>query len=54
MTQSDIILARASGAPVLVFIHGGYWRVPFDIRSTLLYTGLVGIPRAYIPEIQFR
>lgn len=35
-------------------VHGGYWRVPFDIRSTLLYTGLVGIPRAYIPEIQFR
>ena len=35
-------------------VHGGYWRVPFDIRSTLLYTGMVGIPRAYLPEVQFR
>ncbi len=35
-------------------VHGGYWRVPYDIRSTLLYTGLAGIPRAYAPEIRFR
>ncbi|NQU36937.1 MAG: hypothetical protein HQ526_04990, partial [Actinobacteria bacterium] len=35
-------------------IHGGYWRVPHDIRTTLAYTGLVGLPRAYLPEINFR
>lgn len=35
-------------------IHGGYWRVPYDIRSTLLYTGLVGIPAAYAPTLRFR
>jgi hypothetical protein len=35
-------------------IHGGYWRVPHDIRSTLLYTGLVGIPAAYAPTLRFR
>ncbi len=35
-------------------VHGGYWRVPYDIRSTLLYTGLAGIPRAYAPDIRFR
>lgn len=35
-------------------IHGGYWRVPYDIRSTLFYTGLVGIPAAYAPTLRFR
>lgn len=35
-------------------IHGGYWRVPHDIRTTLLYTGVVGIPQAYAPDIRFR
>jgi len=35
-------------------IHGGYWRVPHDIRTTLAYTGIVGLPRAYMPEINFR
>ncbi len=35
-------------------IHGGYWRVPHDIRTTLLYTGIVGIPQAYAPGIRFR
>lgn len=35
-------------------IHGGYWRVPHDIRTTLLYTGIVGIPQAYAPDIRFR
>lgn len=35
-------------------VHGGYWRVAHDIRSTLLYTGIVGIPRAYAPDIRFR
>jgi hypothetical protein len=35
-------------------VHGGYWRVAHDIRTTLLYTGIVGIPRAYAPGIRFR
>lgn len=35
-------------------IHGGYWRVPFDIRSTLFYSGMVGLPQAFMPDIQFR
>lgn len=35
-------------------VHGGYWRVPHDIRTTLAYTGIVGLPQAYMPEINFR
>jgi hypothetical protein len=35
-------------------VHGGYWRVPHDIRSTLLYTAAVGLPRAFMPRVRFR
>lgn len=35
-------------------IHGGYWRSPYDIRSTLLYSGVVGLPQAYLPAVRAR
>ena len=30
-------------------VHGGYWRRPYEIRSTLRYTVMRGLPRAYAP-----
>jgi hypothetical protein len=35
-------------------VHGGYWRRPYDIRSTLTYTAVLGLPEAYIPTVHFR
>jgi hypothetical protein len=35
-------------------VHGGYWRRPYDIRSTLAYTAVLGLPEAYIPTVHFR
>src|SRR3954465_16046878 len=31
--------------------HGGYWRRPYEIRSTLMYTAILGMPRAYAPPL---
>jgi hypothetical protein len=33
-------------------VHGGYWRRPFDLRSTLMYTAVVGFPLAYVPKFR--
>jgi hypothetical protein len=33
-------------------VHGGYWRRPYDLRSTLVYTALLGLPRAYRPDLR--
>lgn len=33
-------------------VHGGYWRVPHDIRTTLLFSGVVGLPEAFLPSRQ--
>jgi hypothetical protein len=30
-------------------VHGGYWRRPYDLRSTLVYTALLGLLEAYAP-----
>ena len=35
-------------------VHGGYWRRPYEIRSTLMYTATVGLPKAYAPLMRFR
>lgn len=31
-------------------VHGGYWRRPYDLRSTLVYTGLLGLPEGLRPH----
>jgi len=33
-------------------VHGGYWRRPYDLRSTLTYSMLLGLPRAYRPDLR--
>jgi len=33
-------------------VHGGYWRRPYDLHSTLVYTGLLGLPEAYVPKLR--
>jgi hypothetical protein len=33
-------------------LHGGYWCRPYSLRSTLIYTGTVGLPEAYAPRLQ--
>jgi hypothetical protein len=33
-------------------IHGGYWRRPYNLRSTLVYTGILGLPEAYAPKLR--
>jgi hypothetical protein len=33
-------------------VHGGYWRPPYDLRSTLIYTGIIGLPEAYAPKLR--
>lgn len=35
-------------------VHGGYWRVPHDIKSTLLYTAALGLPRAVTTSLRAR
>jgi hypothetical protein len=35
-------------------VHGGYWRRPSEIRSTLLYTAALGLPKAYAPVLRVR
>jgi hypothetical protein len=35
-------------------IHGGYWRRPYEIRSTLLYTAALGLPETYAPVMHIR
>ena len=35
-------------------VHGGYWRVPHDIKSTLLYTAALGLPRALTTSLRAR
>ena len=35
-------------------VHGGYWRRPYNIRSTLTYTAVLGLPEAYVPGVRFR
>ena len=35
-------------------VHGGYWRVPHDIRSTLLLTAALGLPKAFSPAVKAR
>lgn len=30
-------------------VHGGYWRRPYNLRSTLVYTAVLGMPQAYAP-----
>jgi hypothetical protein len=35
-------------------VHGGYWRRPDDIRSTLIYTAALGLPQAYAPLLRIR
>jgi len=33
-------------------IHGGYWRRPYNLHSTLVYTGILGLPEAYAPKLR--
>jgi hypothetical protein len=33
-------------------IHAGYWRRPYNLRSTLVYTGILGLPEAYAPKLR--
>jgi hypothetical protein len=33
-------------------VHGGYWRRPYNLHSTLIYTGIVGLPEAYAPKLR--
>ena len=35
-------------------VHGGYWRVPHDIKSTLFYTAALGLPRAVTTSLRVR
>jgi len=35
-------------------IHGGYWRRPYEIRSTLVYTAALGLPETYAPVMRIR
>ena len=35
-------------------VHGGYWRRPYEIRSTLMYTAALGLPRAYASVLRVR
>ncbi len=35
-------------------VHGGYWRVPHDIKSTLFYTAALGLPRAVTTSLRAR
>jgi hypothetical protein len=35
-------------------VHGGYWRRPYEIRSTLAYTALPGLPKSYAPVLRIR
>lgn len=35
-------------------IHGGYWRRPYEIRSTLFYTAALGLPETYAPVMHIR
>jgi beta-glucosidase len=30
-------------------VHGGYWRRPYNRRTTLVYTAVLGVPQAYPP-----
>ena len=46
--------AGAGPWPVAVLLHGGYWRVPHDIKSTLLYTAALGLPRAVTTSLRAR
>ena len=48
-TASHPELAIATNA-----VHGGYWRVPHDIKSTLLYTAALGLPRAVTTSLRAR
>lgn len=35
-------------------VHGGYWRRPYEIRSTLMYTAALGLPKAYALPLRNR
>jgi hypothetical protein len=35
-------------------VHGGYWRRPYEIRSTLFYTAALGLPETYAPVMHIR
>jgi len=43
----ELAVARAG-------VHGGYWRVPHDINSTLIYSAVRGAPRAFGPRLRAR
>ncbi len=43
----ELAIARAG-------VHGGYWRVPHDINSTLLYSAVRGAPKAFAPRLRAR
>ena len=36
-THPELLIAREA-------VHGGYWRQPFEIRSTLTFTVVAGLP----------
>ncbi len=54
----DLHRAPEAGHPELAVsangVHGGYWRVPHDIRSTLFYTAALGLPRAFTTSLRAR
>jgi hypothetical protein len=33
-------------------VHGGYWRSAYNLRSTLVSTGILGLPEAYAPKLR--
>lgn len=35
-------------------VHGGYWRRPYNIRTTLTYTAVLGLPQTYTPTVLSR
>lgn len=33
-------------------VHGGYWRTPYNLHSTLVWSSLLGLPQAYGPSLR--